>query len=322
MDDDSPAKCSRGREQTAKGQTAKGSGRSTFATTSNPVANIERPDPVPARRAVALLCTLYRREQLTRELAIEQRRYGRNYWDADADGRGLAALRTQRQAMLAELNAEANAVLADLFPGVTSEPIALGALFDDDRPGPNVTFLSGSTRARLEAELLAEWEKNGAGTDRGMAVAERVLPSDEQELFRRWNAPAHAALREQLVGFAPNETEFLAILRANDGSEAATNALAATLGAGRFHEFLQTQDPAVRTARQELRRNGLPIAEAEWLATTRAQAVSAIAEVWRNAAIPDTAKPPRVAQLERTYSEAIGARLNGSSPSLDGIGNQ
>jgi len=71
---------------------------------------------------------LYRKEQLTRELDLEQLRYGRHPWQTEPNGRELAALQQTRDALLKELSAEANQVLDRLFPAEAGEAITLAAI--------------------------------------------------------------------------------------------------------------------------------------------------------------------------------------------------
>ncbi len=284
-----------------------------------------RPTAAPAtRQAMAALVTArYRQEQLTRELDLEQRRYGRNYWDAECDGRALGALQQAREAMLRELSADANEVLNALFPDEAGEPIALTAFFGVDRAGPNVTFLSASSRERFEAALLAAPGETVADAGRLTELAAQVLSPNEIDLYRQWNEPAAAALRNQLVGFAPTEAEFVAILR--DAQSVANEEPASTgiagletqLGAARFGELLKVRDPATQTALHDLYRLGLPLDNAGWLAAAREQAIASIQEVWQSAAVPDATKSQQVAQLERAHAQAINAKLNLSGSSLD-----
>jgi len=266
---------------------------------------------------------IYRQEELTRELEFEQRRYGANYWSAEADGAQLAALRRERDAMIARLNSEANAVLALMFPPETGEPIALAAIFGDDHPGPNLSGVSPAGRQKLEVEILAAAEVDPANL---LAVASQILPAADLASYRQWNAPAVIALRHELVGFAPSEREFLAILRAAPGEEdgrdaAVTNVeLAAELGGEREAEFRRTIDPAYQTAVQALQRLGRPLADASWLAATRARATSEIQQVRQDPALGDAAKTERVAAVERAYGQAITARLALPVGSLDDFG--
>jgi hypothetical protein len=291
-------------------------------------AAVPSAEPAPTRsEAAALVKALYRKEQLTRELDLEQLRYGRHYWESECNGPELAKLQQAREAMLRELNAEANRVLHDLYPGEAGEAIALAAIFDVERAGPNLTFLSPELRARFEAEIFAHDGDADRRVDRERCqeIAQRVLPTGEMDLFRRWNEQPAAALRNQLVGFSPTENEFVAILsdtRLTEEDRLTSGVvlrLETLLGAERFAEFLRLKDPAMRTALHDLQRLGLPLAGAEWLATTRTRAIADIAEIWRSPALPDAIKQQRVAQLERVFGEAIAAKLGLPESSLDGI---
>src|SRR5437870_635982 len=51
--------------------------------------------------AAAYVRTLYRREQLARELALEQRRYGSNYWESPPGDFDPRQLQRDREALLA-----------------------------------------------------------------------------------------------------------------------------------------------------------------------------------------------------------------------------
>src|SRR5882672_730514 len=56
---------------------------------ADPKISVAEPMLVPAltrREATELVRTLYRKEQLTRELDFEQRRYGRDYWASECNG--------------------------------------------------------------------------------------------------------------------------------------------------------------------------------------------------------------------------------------------
>lgn len=266
--------------------------------------------------------SLYRQEQLTRELALEQRRYGRNYWDAPPGGVARQVQR-ERDAMLAELSAEATQVLRDFFPDEAGEPVVLEAFFNSDRPAPNLVFLPPGQRARFEAELLAD-AKGACDAQCLERIAERVLAADEVELYRRWNAPAAGVLRQQLVGFNPTEAEFAALLHARNSI--ATNApepefseLAAALGAGRFAALQKLQEPALQTALGDLHRLGLPLEQAEWLAATRTRVATEIGEIWRSTIIGDLTKRERVAAAERAYGQAVAGQLGLPHATLDGL---
>lgn len=278
------------------------------------------------REAAALVRALYRKEQLTRELDLEQRRYGRAYWQPEANGRELAQLQRERETMLAQLNAEANQVLQDLFPGETGEPIALPALFGDGRAGPALGFLPAADRARFEAEILASDDDRDGDAGHLLEIAQRLLPADEFAAYRQWNEPDTAALRAQLLGFDQTGDEFDAILQESRRTDAerATRApgtgLEATLGTARFAAWRQLQDPAVHTALGDLNRLGLPLDSAAWLAAARAQAIAQISEVRQSLVLSDVAKQERVTRIERACSQAIAEKFALPAGSLDGLG--
>lgn len=292
------------------------------------VARGDVPRPVSARAAsvapglsrrelVEFVRAQYRQEQLSRELDLEQRRYAGNYWEAGPDGRELAVLQRARETMIKELADEANQVLRGLFSGEGDEVVRLPAFFAADRPGPNLSFLSAASRARVEREILGRADGAAAEADWLARAAERVLSPAELTDYRRWNDPAAAALRERLAGFDPTEAEFLAIQRSVAG--AGDTDLAAQLGAARFAEFSAIQAPAAQTALHDLRRLGLPLENVGWLAIARAQAVESIQAVWLNAAVSEREKRAQVERLERAYSAMIAARLSLPAGALDGL---
>jgi hypothetical protein len=280
------------------------------------------PAPVPATRAEAasMLRTLYRREQFTRELALEQQRYGAHYWSAEHAGAELGALQRAKAELARELSAEAEAVLRDLFPGETGEGIALSPIFDADHPGPQVACLTEAARARLEAAFVEQ----AAAVDTGtlLELAQRVLTPEELELYRRWNDPAAAALRQRLAGFAATEAEFQALLAdarlapEETPAERATR-LAAELGPRRAAQLAEWEEPALRTAAADLQRRGLSLENARWLAATRAQAQAAIQNTWADARLDLAAREQRVAQIGHTYAQAIAAQLALPAAALD-----
>jgi hypothetical protein len=242
---------------------------------------------VTRREATELVRALYRKEQLTSELDLEQLRYGYKYWQSECNGRELAELQHARDSMLKQLSAEANQVLNDLFPNEAGEPITLLALFDTTHPGPNLTFLSPSLREQFESEILAGDEDHGVDRERLFDIATRLLPSNKMESYRRWNDRSAAVLRDRLIGFNQTESEL--------------------------------KDPAMSTALRDLQRFGLPLGEAEWLAATRALAVEDIGKIWQSAALSDAMKRESVTQTERAYSQTIATKLALPEASLDGL---
>ncbi len=278
--------------------------------------------PPTRAAAVALVRALYRREQLTRELDLEQQRYGAHYWQAERSPRAIAQLQQAKAALLAQLAAEANQVLDELFPGQAGEPLAFAAIFDADHPGPQAADLPAALRARFEAEVLARGVDRDPCAERWLEIAEQILPAAEAETYRRWNEPAAAALRARLVGFAASEAEFGAILdatRANGGEpdSGVAAALETTLGAARFAEWQASQAPALRGALHDLQRLDLPLENAAWLATTRTSAIAAIQRTWQDATLADAAKARQVALLERVYGRMIATKFALPESSLD-----
>ena len=277
------------------------------------------------REATELVRALYRKEQLTSELDLEQLRYGYNYWQSECSGRELAELQQAKESMLKQLSAEANQVLNDLFPNEAGEPITLIALFDTTHPGPNLTFLSPSLREQFESEILAGDGDRGVDRERLFDIATRLLPSREMASYRQWNDRPAAVLRDQLVGFNQTESEFVAILHEaslaeEDGGVHGTEVgLETQLGAARYADFLKSKDPAMYTALHDLQRFGLPLEEAEWLAATRTRAVEDIGKIWQSAALSEATKRERVAQTERAYGQTIAAKLALPEASLDGL---
>ena len=285
------------------------------------------PEALPAAtrsEAAQRVKALYRKEQLTRELDLEQRRYGRDYWQSEISGRELAKLQQAREVMLKELTAEANQLLNDLFPKEAGEPIVLTALFDPEHAGPNITFLSPAQRERFEAAILDEGG-DAVDRERMLNFALRVLTAGEMDSFRKWNEPSSSSLREQLIGFNQTEVEFIAVRRdaqltdEERDTPAGAAGLEAQLGPVRFAELLKLRDPAMRTALHDLQRLGLPLAEADWLAAARSRAIADIGEIWQSAALTDAAKRERVAQTERAYSQAISTKFALPEGDLDGL---
>jgi len=227
--------------------------------------------------------------------------------------------------MLKELGAEATQVLGGLFPGETGEPIVLAAIFDASHAGPNLSFLSSEARARFESEILADDSDRGADPERLREIARRVLSAGESDSYRKWNEPAAVALRAQLIGFNPTEGEFVAILQerravGEDGdAREAIAELENILGSARLTELEKLKDPALHAALNDLQRLGLPLGEAEWLATTRTRAIAAIGEIWQSALLTDGIKREQVSLVERTFSQAVAAKLGLTSAALDGL---
>lgn len=290
------------------------------------VGSPSAPIGAPTRRAAAALVrALYRKEQLTRELDLEQVRFGKNYWEAERRGCDLAGLPAAREAMLRELSAEATQVLADMFPGEAGEPVVLPAIFDADHAGPNVAFLSAEARARFEAAILADDSGRGADPERLREIAVRVLPPDAADTYRQWNDASAVALRAQLIGFNQTENEFVALLQAQRASaedgdpRVVPIALETALDPARREELRQLRDPARHTALNDLQRLGLPLGDAAWLAAARARAVADIGEIWRSNLVTDGIKREQVALVEGIFSQAVAAKLGVRKATLDGL---
>jgi hypothetical protein len=280
------------------------------------------PTGTPTREeVVTFVLATYRKELFTRELELEQRRYGHAYWKSDRSGAVLAQLRADRTTLIAELTAEANDVLAATLPKDRPATITLAPFFDDDHPGPNVGFMSAESRARFEAQVLA----SGTAAPENLAtIATDILAPAELALYHAWNDHANAALRTILIGFDATEAEFLTIRdahateSANDPAVAAK--LEATLGHDRYIQLVQLESPPLQTAVQALNRLGLPLANASWLASTREAATAAIQQVWQDKMLPDAAKADRVALLQRELGQAVATKLGVPGSDLDELG--
>ncbi len=278
-------------------------------------------DQPTAAEVVAYVTAIYRHEQLTRELDLEQRRYGNTYWQSDRDGAELARIRADRAALIAELGAEANAVLATELGPEAGAAVTLTPFFDDDHPAPNLTYLSPRSREAFEAEVLAV----GANRREQFAdIATATLSPAELAQYHAWNDRASAALRTELVGFDASEAEFQAILHTDRSGEAVPEIVAANLatqlGAERYQQLVQLENPAMLTAVHDLNRAGLPLTFASWLATTRQNAMAAIQQVWQDNTLSDANKSDRVSALQRTYGQSISATLGRPVSNLDELG--
>jgi hypothetical protein len=295
-------------------------------TDTRPAALAPSPISSPAAatraQAAAQLTALYRAEQLTREIDLEQKRYGDRYWKSECTGIEFAALQVAREELVNRLTAEANQILTSLFPTSSSDAITLEPIFDANHAAPNVSGLSPASRQRLEQEILAS-----RSVDAGelLALAARVLPSPEFEAYRSWNDPAASALRHQLVGFDASEGEFLAILRDGHANESTLDGydshskLEAALGPTRYAEYASATDAALNSAAQDLHRFGLPLDHAGWLATTRSEAIAAVQQIWSDPVLADSQKKQKLAEVEQRYATAVAARLSLPAASLDGF---
>jgi hypothetical protein len=277
----------------------------------------------PSRtEVVAYLQHVYRQEELARELELEQERFAAEYWQSDRSGPTLDQIRARRTEMIRLLSAEANAVLGSMCPDESGAPIELAPFFDDDHPAPNVRFLSPESRRTFVAALFASGPAN---SEQLTALAAQTLSGAEFDTFWKWNDRAAVALRSQLVGFEPTETEFLTLLNHNrafdpSADDNGSNALAAALGPQRAAELRLLEAPDIQTAVHDLDRLGLPLSSAQWLADLRQQASAAIQQIWSDEALPSTLKAERVRELEQSYGQTIASKLGLQASTLDELG--
>ncbi len=284
------------------------------------------PQVIPMKRtrreALAELTAFYRRDQLTRELDLEQARFGANFWEPEKVGPELSRLQRAREDLLKQLTTEANGLLAELFPSESGEAIVLTPIFGEEHPAPNVVCLSAEARTRFEAVLFAG-QLDHAAIDGGhlLEAARDALSAAEWERFRQWNDPAAAALRNRLAGFAATEQEFGAILRVTRDPDLADSAtvLTAALGRERYDAYQKLQDTATQTALHDLRRAGLPIADAVWLANMRTQATYTMQQLWASPTLSDASKREQITQLHSAFGRAIATRYASNENFLDGI---
>lgn len=272
--------------------------------------------------AAEWLKSAYRKEQLARELAFEQLRYGRHYWESEANGATLAQIQQARAALLRQLNAEANQVLAEAFPDEVGEPIILTEIFNDDHPGPNVSFLAPASHQQFEELAAAAIIDGPLDAGRLLEIARQTLPAAQFEHYLAWNSPPAAALRHQLVGFASSEGEFQSILKANrseEGAEepAARAVLERELGPNRYAEYRQLIEPSLRTAINDLHRLGLPIEHAGALAELRNQATGSMQHIWSSEALAEFTKAGEVSRVQSVFRGEIALRLSSNARSLD-----
>jgi len=259
------------------------------------------------------------------ELEIEQLRYGEQYWQDELGEKQLLELDRIRTSRLAKLTTELNAMLGEL--GEPGEAMALTPIFAAERAGPNLAFLSPSSRAGME-ELIADQAQHGTvDATRLLADAAQILTASELIQYRQWNAPEQALRRNQLVGFGATEEEFKAIGQwpnfVNQGNaetgddEQAELKLAAEIGVQRLAELIRLRDPEMQTAAHDLHRLGLPPAQAEWLAGVRSQGLGEIQQVWSDPVLPAATKEEQVRQLQQAYRTRIAATFALSATSRD-----
>jgi hypothetical protein len=268
-----------------------------------------------------LLKASFRRELLKAELDLGQRRYGAHYWDPEMGAVGLAELERARVALLNRLNVEMNDLLNQMCPGETGEPIHLSPIFSEEFPAPNLEKLTSVSRQKFETWLWAGLTSGATAIDADMmqASARDALSADEFAGYLRWNSPEVATLRNELVGFHATESEFAEILRwrqlVDSGGPETADTLQAEItledriGSARLTALIQQRNPELQTASQDLRRLGLPVERAAWLANFRRQGILEIQKLWSDPALPSDAKAARVAQLQRSYRTLIAATL-------------
>lgn len=263
--------------------------------------------------AAEYLQAYFSREQLRAELELEQLRYRGQYWETEPGLAGLQPVEARRGETIRRLTEEMNGLLADACPGESGEPLVLFPFFSLDRPAPNLAFLSGASREKMEEAMLAHDGSLEAG--RLMEVAGRVLAAEELADYTRWNAPASAALRNRLAGFAADEGEFAAILQwqsaaGSDRESEARLELGRRLGPARLAQWESQNDPAVSTALQDLHRLGRPLEQAAWLADFRRQAAGQLQETWRNPWLTDAQKQAQVGLVRNAFRDELAAQLD------------
>lgn len=281
---------------------------------------ITRLDPVAATRAglpelfpvswsraeaVRHLQQYFSRELLRQEIELGQARYRGQYWEAEPGLPELQQLETRRGEIVRRLATEMNGLLAAMCPDEPGEPLALTAFFSLDHPAPNLGFLSAASREKVEDVLLAA---------EGPVAAARVLSGQELVDYLNWNAPLSAALRNRLAGLAPDESEFAAIRQwqAAAGSEEEAGArteLARQLGPARLAQLEWQIGPEMSTAVQDMRRLGLPVEQAAWLAEFRRQASGQLQRAWGDPWLDAGGRQARVGLLERAFRAELAAQL-------------
>jgi hypothetical protein len=283
---------------------------------SSPVAIVSAAEPArPASwsrpEAVRYLTQYFSREQLRRELDLEQARYRGQYWQAEPGLAELQAIESRRTEAIRRMTIEMNALLADMCPGETGEPLTLVPFFSLDRPAPNLAFLSEASREKMERALLA---REVAVEADPMLAAATLLSGRELADYTRWNAPPSAALRNRLAGFEASETEFNDILewQAATGSAhevAAREELIGRLGPDRFAQLDRLLEPAVHTAAQDLHRLGLSIDQADWLADFRQAAAAQLQRSWSDPRLSAARKQEKVDVLRGAFRAELAAEL-------------
>jgi hypothetical protein len=117
-----------------------------------------------------------------------------------------------------------------------------------------------------------------------------------------------------LAGFEPSENEFQAILEwqaaaGSDREPVARAELAKNLGSDRLAELDRLNDPAFHTAAQDLRRLGLPLDDAGWLAEFRQRATAQLQQSWSDPALTDAQKQAQVAALHTVFRAELASQM-------------
>ncbi|WP_438480251.1 hypothetical protein [Oleiharenicola lentus] len=294
---------------------------------ANPVSHPSKNTADSATQTLAALKTYYRREQIKAELAIEQRRYGANYWETELGAKALHALQAERLARLNELNAEMSGVWREMSFASAETTSALTPLFSPESAGPNVSFLSLASREKVETLIVAAAQRGPIKPADLIDQLRTLLPADEFADYVKWNAPAAALRRMQLVGFHASEKEFNTLAQHPDfvnptSGQSTEPALSASeleilIGAARFAELNQLRTAERQTAVHDLHRLGLPLDYAKWLQDFRAQAVTTLQAVWQEPHTPDAAKAARVDQLQHAYRLSLLATLSPTGAAFD-----
>jgi hypothetical protein len=264
----------------------------------------------------------YAKEQLRLELALGQERYRGQYWQAEPEWPELQRIEARRVAAIRELTVEMNELLAEICPGETGEPLRLTPFFNLDQPAPNLAFLDGPAREEMETAMLGLATAASLGSDHMMAAAEEILSEEEFLEYSRWNAPVAASLRNRLAGFDPDEGEFTAILQwqaaAGSDQEAGARAeLERRLGSERLARLDRQIQPEVSTAVQDLRRVGLPLDQAAWLADIRSRASLDLQQLWSDPQTTDSQKQAQVGFLLAVFRMKLAAQLGPRAAGAD-----
>ena len=256
----------------------------------------------------------YRSELLDRELELEQQRYAGKYWQTAPASGGEQDRSLQKTQLTARLQSEANEVFAGMCPGEPAPQLELAPFFNEDRPGPNLSTLTANSREEFKKVLLLLAPDEPLDPILLMDVAESVLSAGELAKYVRWNAPAASALRTRLAGHETNEKEFLALLdwQASLGTDTEGDAKAKLLrnvGPESMVQLEEQMEPTFQTAAQDLRRSGLPLNLAPWLADFRDQAAAKFQLVWADEQLSGAQKEERVRQVQSALRSELRAHL-------------